>query len=100
MNEKMNIVLCICDQLRAFELGCYGNPAVRTPTQTYGLKLNADLRTIAEGEEQYYDLLQDPYRLHNAAADAETAAVRAELGERLRRWNRETPWMNSVRTST
>jgi choline-sulfatase len=26
-----NIIFCTCDQLRAFETGCYGNPVVRTP---------------------------------------------------------------------
>jgi arylsulfatase A-like enzyme len=26
-----NIVVCTCDQLRAFETGCYGNAAIRTP---------------------------------------------------------------------
>ena len=26
-----NVVLCMCDQLRAFEVGCYGNPVVQTP---------------------------------------------------------------------
>lgn len=26
-----NIVLCTCDQLRAFEVGCYGNNVIRTP---------------------------------------------------------------------
>ena len=26
-----NVVVCLCDQLRAFEVGCYGNPVVRTP---------------------------------------------------------------------
>ena len=29
--HRPNVVLCICDQLRAFELGCYGNEVVRTP---------------------------------------------------------------------
>lgn len=28
---RSNVILCICDQLRAFELGCYGNEVVRTP---------------------------------------------------------------------
>ncbi len=26
-----NVIICTCDQLRAFAVGCYGNPAVRTP---------------------------------------------------------------------
>ena len=28
---RPNVVLCICDQLRAFEVGCYGNEVIRTP---------------------------------------------------------------------
>lgn len=31
MNPPPNIVLCLCDQLRAFEVGCYGNDIIRTP---------------------------------------------------------------------
>ena len=31
MNSKPNVIVCICDQLRAFEVGCYGNQVVRTP---------------------------------------------------------------------
>ena len=31
MSRQPNIVLCICDQLRPFEVGCYGNPVIRTP---------------------------------------------------------------------
>ena len=29
--DRPNIVLCTCDQLRAFEVGCYGNDVIRTP---------------------------------------------------------------------
>jgi len=29
--EPPNIVICLCDQLRAFEVGCYGNEVIRTP---------------------------------------------------------------------
>ena len=31
MSTRPNIVICTCDQLRAFEIGCYGNPVIRTP---------------------------------------------------------------------
>jgi arylsulfatase A-like enzyme len=31
MSGKPNIILCICDQLRAFETGCYGNTVIQTP---------------------------------------------------------------------
>ncbi len=27
----MNIILCMCDQLRAFEVGCYGGRDIATP---------------------------------------------------------------------
>lgn len=29
--KQPSIILCTCDQLRAFELGCYGNPVIQTP---------------------------------------------------------------------
>ncbi len=31
MTHQPNIVLCVCDQLRPFEVGCYGNPVIHTP---------------------------------------------------------------------
>ena len=31
-HQHPNIVVCLCDQLRAFEVGCYGNSVVRTPS--------------------------------------------------------------------
>ena len=30
-SRRPNIILCTCDQLRAFEVGCYGNDVIRTP---------------------------------------------------------------------
>ena len=29
--SKPNVVLCQCDQMRAFAVGCYGNSFVNTP---------------------------------------------------------------------
>lgn len=29
--QKPNVVICLCDQLRSFEVGCYGNGVIRTP---------------------------------------------------------------------
>lgn len=31
MPDRPNIIICTCDQLRAFEVGCYGNSVIRTP---------------------------------------------------------------------
>jgi arylsulfatase A-like enzyme len=31
MAQRPNIIICLCDQLRAFATGCYGNSAVHTP---------------------------------------------------------------------
>lgn len=31
MGQKPNIIVCVSDQLRPFELGCYGNLVIRTP---------------------------------------------------------------------
>ena len=30
-DRRPNVVVCICDQLRPFEVGCYGNPTISTP---------------------------------------------------------------------
>jgi arylsulfatase A-like enzyme len=30
-NDRPNVIVCMCDQLRAFEVGCYGNSVIRTP---------------------------------------------------------------------
>ena len=31
MNNRPNVIVCMCDQLRSFEIGCYGNQVVKTP---------------------------------------------------------------------
>ncbi|MBA7497809.1 MAG: sulfatase-like hydrolase/transferase [Clostridia bacterium] len=29
--DKPNLIICLCDQLRAFVLGCYENDVIQTP---------------------------------------------------------------------
>lgn len=31
MAKQPNVVVCQCDELRAFEVGCYGNKVIHTP---------------------------------------------------------------------
>ncbi len=31
MPDRPNVIVCMCDQLRSFEVGCYGNEVIRTP---------------------------------------------------------------------
>ena len=31
MSDKPNVIVVMCDQLRAFALGCYGNALCRAP---------------------------------------------------------------------
>lgn len=31
MTKPPNVIICLCDQLRAFDVGCYGNEVIRTP---------------------------------------------------------------------
>ena len=31
MTKRPNVIICMCDQLRAFDVGCYGNEVVNTP---------------------------------------------------------------------
>jgi arylsulfatase A-like enzyme len=31
MPRQPNVILCVCDELRAFDVGCYGNPIIHTP---------------------------------------------------------------------
>ena len=31
MSRQKNIIVCLCDQLRASEVGCYGNEVIQTP---------------------------------------------------------------------
>lgn len=30
-NKKPNVVVVLCDQLRSFSVGCYGNEFIKTP---------------------------------------------------------------------
>ena len=92
MPARPNIILCICDQLRAFEVGCYGNPVIRTPNYLYALPLNGD-RSPGDAPQHFYAMADDPYQLNNLADRAAEYPVTRELDARLRAWHAATPWM-------
>ena len=49
--KKKNIIVCLCDQLRASEVGCYGNDIIQTP--------NMDA-LAASGMRFQYGVTNDP----------------------------------------
>ena len=67
---------------------------IRTPTHMLGIPhaSGGAPRALGEAPAQLYDLREDPYQLHNRSEDPEKADVRAELTERVRAWDRSTPW--------
>ena len=68
---------------------------IRTPTHMYGMRLDNDLRSIAEERYCFYDLRQDPYEYVNLAHTESQAELAGMLRRRLRQWNEQTPWMSS-----
>jgi hypothetical protein len=65
MPHPPNIVLNICDHLRAFEVGCYGNTVIRTP------------------------------HIDRLAAEGVRFETARRLDARLRTWHDRIPWMQS-----
>ena len=70
-----------------------GGIAIRTPEHLYYLPFTGKNHELAKNPEQFYDLIQDPYQLHNLAGERSTDKIAKQLDVRLREWNNKIPWM-------
>ena len=75
-----------------FERPCIG---IRTPTHLYSMKLGEDLRRIEDDAFWFFDMRQDPWQANNLIETGEQRDVAAELKDRLRTWNQQTPWLDA-----
>ena len=67
--------------------------AVRTPSHMCFLRRQQDTGQLEPAAHQFYDLLADPYQLHNLAGTGDQTATRQELESLIRDWDARTPWM-------
>lgn len=68
---------------------------IRTPRYTLGVahaSVEADRRVLADEPNLLYDNAADPLQQRNLVDDPAHAAVRGELHERVKTWDRDTPW--------
>lgn len=100
--KPANVIVCLCDMLRPFELGCYGHPAVRTPhidrLAAEGVRFELavtsnPLCTPARSSLIFSGNAGDPYQFRNLAATAEQAELGRALRERVVGWHASTPWL-------
>jgi choline-sulfatase len=70
-----------------------GGAAIRTPEYLYHLPFSGQNHDLAGKPDQFYDLTEDPYQLHNLAGENVTGEVAKELDTKLREWNTKIPWM-------
>ncbi|RLD10956.1 MAG: hypothetical protein DRI44_04730 [Chlamydiae bacterium] len=69
--------------------------AIRTPEYLYHLPFSGQNHDLAENPDQFYDLIEDPYQLHNLAGENVTGEIAKELDTKLREWNNKIPWMKN-----
>ena len=80
-----------------FERPCIG---IRTPTHLYAMKLDEDRRQIEDDRFWFFDMQKDPWQLCNLIESGRQQNLAADLRERLRAWNRETPWLKVPKQPT
>jgi len=73
---------------------------IRTPTHLYGVKIdpkkrNGDVPVVTDDRSEFYDVKKDPFEYNNLAKTDEQIDVANDLRERVLRWNRETPWLET-----
>jgi len=69
--------------------------AIRTPEFLYHLPFTGKNHDLTEKPDQFYDLIEDPYQLHNLAGENVTGEVAKQLDTKLREWNTKIPWMKN-----
>jgi len=97
--KQPNVVVCMCDQLRAFEVGCYGNRVVKTPAidalAQAGTRFDLAVSNNPVCSPARACMLSGQYSrscLGKLGNEAEEFPAR-DLNEQLCRWNDETCWM-------
>lgn len=91
---------CLDDGAAVIE-NLFGEIAIRTPHHLFAMmtrtRADSPRREITEPESLFYDLRSDPYQFNNLAGSSEQREVAVQLGQRLRQWDHNTPWMPTSR---
>lgn len=90
--KQPNVVVCLCDQLRAFIETDSWQIGIRTTRHLYGMALDPETRAVANGRLYFFDIKEYPLQSRNLADTAEAPDVAAGLRERLKAWDRTAPW--------
>jgi choline-sulfatase len=72
-----------------------GGCGIRTTEHLYVLPRRGPDRALELNPSHFFDMSADPYQLHNLAGSGEQTGAVAELDDRLRKWDAETPWMRN-----
>ncbi|MXX03677.1 MAG: sulfatase-like hydrolase/transferase [Gemmatimonadetes bacterium] len=72
-----------------------GQIGLRTPTHTYGIRVDPKNGKVLDDRECFFDLRSDPYQLSNLRDARHDTELAAGLRDRMLEWHHATPWMHS-----